>query len=52
MWNNGRLQQRVLVDGFVWCKLMLLNVCNLLMVPVNFGIETIFMLVGTFVILI
>jgi hypothetical protein len=38
MRNNGRLQQRVLVDGFVWCKLLLLNACNLLIVNVNFGI--------------
>jgi hypothetical protein len=36
MMNNGRLQQRILVYGFVWCKLLLLNACNLLMVTVNY----------------
>jgi hypothetical protein len=45
-------QQCVHVDGFVWCKLLLLNACNLLMVTANFGIQIIVMLSGTFVILV
>jgi hypothetical protein len=52
MRNNGRQQQCVHVDGFVWCKLLLLNACNLLMMTINFGIETIVMLARTFVILV
>jgi hypothetical protein len=36
MMNNGKLQQRILVCGFVWCKLLPLNACNLLMVTVNY----------------
>jgi hypothetical protein len=52
MRNDGRLQQCVPVDCFVWYKLLPLNACNLLMVAVNFGIETIVMLAGTFVILV
>jgi hypothetical protein len=30
MRNNGRLQHLGPVDGFVWCKLLPLNACNLL----------------------
>jgi hypothetical protein len=41
-----------LVDGFIWCKVLPLNACILLMVIVNFGIETIVMLAGSFVILV
>jgi hypothetical protein len=42
------LQQLGLIDGLVWCKLVLLNTCNLLMVIVNFGIE-IFVMLSVFV---
>jgi hypothetical protein len=49
MKNNARLQQLGLVDGLVWCKLVLLNTCNLLMVIVNFAIE-IFVMLSVFVI--